>query len=296
MLLALLPQTLLPVHLEAALLQLLLQLDHLLQVAERLLALRGLRLLRPGAQVLEHLLQLGQHLAGSVARAAAHQLAGPVEHLLQVAPVDRLAVLLLHGLGRHLLALLHRLAGELLQELVHRLLQLLHQPLELGVLRTLLHGLLQLLLQVAQLALGHRERAVLDEQRELPQQIDHRAPARGIALVHRQPCRRDPQGQWHRRRQLLGRRRVAQRRQAARHLVAVFGRRHELAPLLDDRARQRMAELARRQRDLQRPALAALADRVDGLEPQRGRQAGERVRSQVLDRCRWRPWAAGCPA
>ena len=43
-----------------------------------------------------------------------------------------------------------------------------------------------------------------------------------------------------------------------------------------------MAELARRQRDLQRPALAALADRVDRLEPQHGRQAGQRVRGQIL--------------
>ena len=146
---------LLPVHLETALLQLLLQLDHLLQVAERLLARRGLCLLRPRAQVLEHLLQLGQHLPRGVARTAAHQLTRAVEHLLQVAPIHRLAILrLLHGLGRHLLTLLHGLAGEFLEELVHRLLQLLHQALQLGVLGALLHGLLQLLLQVTQLALG----------------------------------------------------------------------------------------------------------------------------------------------
>ena len=143
-------------------------------------------------------------------------------------------------------------------------------------------GLLQLLLQIAQLALGHRQRAVLDEQRQLPQQVDDRAPAGGVVLVHRQSRGGDPQAPaappsaaparpWCRPAPPA----VAPPRRWSRC-------RRQLAPLLDDRARQRMAELARRQHDLDRGALAVLADRVDRLQLQHHGQAGERMGGQVL--------------
>ena len=89
------------------------------------------------------------------------------------------------------------------------------------------------------------------------------------------------QPQRHGDRQLLGRRRVAQRRQPAGHLPALVGLGHQLASLLDDRPCQRIAELARGQGELERLALAALADRVDRLEAQHHRQTGERMRGQI---------------
>ena len=75
----------------------------------------------------------GQHLLGGVAGAAAHHLAHPVQHLLQVLALDRSRVAI--GLGCMLLLLgrlrLLRLPGQLVQILVHAPLQLFHQPLEL---------------------------------------------------------------------------------------------------------------------------------------------------------------------
>ena len=144
-----------------------------LQAAHHLLRLAAPPLLHlPGprrAQVFQHVLQLRQQLAGLVARAAARQLAGAVEHALQIAAgdapsTDRPAASPASGLRCMFL-------GERLQIAVERLAQLLHQPLDLGVGRVLGERVLQLLLQPPQIALGERHVAVLDAQRGVPQQL-----------------------------------------------------------------------------------------------------------------------------
>ena len=138
------------------------------------------------AQVLEHLLQPRQHLARGVLGAGARHLARLVEHLLQVAALDahRVAV---HRL--HLAGVAPRLLDHRLEHAVDRLLQLLDQLLDLGVGRVVGERVLQPLLDRAQIALGHRQLAVLDAQRGVPQQVLHRIAPDRRGVAHR-PHRR----------------------------------------------------------------------------------------------------------
>ena len=157
---------------EAAVEQLLLALHQLAHAAHHLLRLaRPLLRHLPGlrhAQVFEHVLQLRQQLARLVARAVARQVARAVEHALQIAAADHLRridrLLALVRIARHVL-------GERLQIAVERLLQLLHQAIDLLVRRVFCERVLQLLLQAPHLALGQRHASVLDAQRGVPQQL-----------------------------------------------------------------------------------------------------------------------------
>ena len=150
--------TLLPLLLlgaEAAVEQLLLPLHQLTHVAHHLLRLaRPLLRHLPGsrhAKVFQHVLQLRQQLARLVARAVAGQVARAVEHALQIAAADHLGridrLLVLVGIARHVF-------GEGLQIAVERLLQLLHQAIDLRVRRVFRERILELLLQPPHVALG----------------------------------------------------------------------------------------------------------------------------------------------
>ena len=170
-------------HAEGLVQQLLLALDHLLQLAHHLLTLLHLAVLRH-LQVLEHLLQLRQHLLGRLARAGADHLADRIQHLLQILPLH------LHGVGveRHvlgrLLAHLLRLLDHGVEKLVQGPLQLGHQPLQLLVARALLQRLAQRLLELAQLPLGQGQAAVLEMQRGIPKQVED-VLERRLLLVRR---------------------------------------------------------------------------------------------------------------
>ena len=161
---------LLPRQAEGLIQQLLLALNHLLQLAHHLLPLLHLAVLRR-LQVLQKLLQLRQHLLRRFTRARAHHLADCIQHLLQVLPLDLNGVGIERHLGLlvgHLLRLLHHR----LEELVESPLQFGHEPLQLLVARALLERLAQGVLELAQFALGERQAAILEVQRRVPQQIE----------------------------------------------------------------------------------------------------------------------------
>ena len=140
---------------EAAIEELLLALHHLTHPTHHLLRLaRALLRHLPGlghAQVFEHILQLGQQLARLITSPVAREIARPVEHPLQITAADHLRrvdrLLRLVWIARHVLR-------EGLQIAIKRLLQLLHQALDLLVGRVFRQCVLQLLLEAPHLALG----------------------------------------------------------------------------------------------------------------------------------------------
>ena len=257
--------------------QLLLALDHLLQLAHHLLALLHLAVARD-LEVLEQLLQLGEHLLGRLARAGLDHLLHHVEHLLQILALDlhRVGVERLHLLLIELLSLL----GERVEILVQGPLQLRHEPLQLLVAGAFGQSVPQGVLQLAQLALGERQAAVLEMQRGVPEQR-HDLVQGGLVLGAQQPPDRRSQRHEDRGVVLKERRRPAEVVERRHDLLALLRLGRETAPLLDDRARHRMLEGPCRQDHLLGLALATLIDAVDRLEPDHHRQAGPGMRGQV---------------
>ena len=161
-----------------------------------------------GLHVLQHLLQLRQHVAGGVAGAALGQLAGALEHALQVLAVHLHHVRIERALMRPSGLLLHvalHLLGQRGHELVHRLLQLVHQPLDLGVGRAVGERVLQRLLEPAQVALGQRQVAVLDAQGGSHSRRLHAVDG-GAGGVEGQPALRHLQAEEHDQIVVVGRR------------------------------------------------------------------------------------------
>src|SRR5690349_16780748 len=150
--------------------------------------------------VLHHLAQLFEQPLGLLALAVASHLADLVEHLLDVVGGDGVvgihAVrLLLHAAA--LLGILHPL-GQFLLPVVHRVVELLDQPLDLLVAGLALHGIAQVLARLLDGALGVGGGALLEPQRHVPQQLlgvgDHRLLATGG-----EPSRADAQAELHHR-------------------------------------------------------------------------------------------------
>ena len=131
--------------------------------------LAGLRHL----QIVEHLLQLAQKLLRRVAVAELRQLLDAVEHLLQVL-LRQLLHLLVALLLRHVLqpALLH-LRHVALQEFLHRLPELVRKPSNFLVRGAVLQRLLERLARRLQTLLGVRHVAVLDGARHRPEIVEH---------------------------------------------------------------------------------------------------------------------------
>ena len=131
-----------------------------------MLALLHLAVLLADLQVLQELLELGEHVLGSLARTRLDHVAHIVQHLLQILALDALSVLVhrLHGLVAHLLLLLR----ERVEIGVERLLQLVHQLLQLLVAGAIVERVAKGFLQFAQLAPGKRQAAVLEMQRGFP--------------------------------------------------------------------------------------------------------------------------------
>ena len=173
--------------------------------------------------------------------------------------------------------------GERLQIAVERLLQLLHQPLDLRVGRVFGERVLQLLLQAPQLALGERHASVLDAQRGVPQQLLDLGDRARVVVDRRSRCCGEAQRE-DRRRYRRGRAPAARadRRGSRPPLEREPGIVRQLLALVDDRARDRMVEVAFRQLHPDRLALAGLAERVGGDEPDLDRQAGPGMRRQIV--------------
>ena len=175
-----------------------------------------------------------------------------------------------------------RLLGELLQELRQRLPQLLHQLLDFLVRGALLERLLQALLGGAQGALGVGQVAVLDAQRDVPQLRDDAVAPGARAVALQAPIGR-AQAQEHLQvlDELLGLQR--QRVEGAGHLRAVARVLGQTAPLLDDGARQRLAEAPLGQHQLDRRAAPGLAGEVLGDERQLDVHAGPGMIADLVE-------------
>ena len=238
--------------------QLLLPLGELVHVVEHLHGLGrrriGLLPVRHGLQVLEHLLQLRQHIAGGVAGAALGQLAGALQHLLQVLAVHLHHVRIERALVRPCALLLHvalHLLGQRGHELVHGLLHLVHQALDLFVRGALGERVLQRLLEPTQLALGHRQIAFLDAQGEFPEQRLHAVDG-GAGGVQSQPALRHLQTEDHDQVVVVGRRLRADGVEGAGHGAAVIGIGDQPLALLDHGAGDRVMEDALGQHESRR--------------------------------------------
>ena len=236
-------------------------------------ALRGPR----HAQILEHLLQLRQHLPRLVLGAGAGEVAGAIQHLLQVAHRQHVA-----RIGRLELARIHvlHLLRELLHVAVHRLLQLVHQPLDLVIRRVARERVLQLLHRVAQIFHRGGAAAFLDPDRRVPQQLLHRRDRAAVAVEMEPRLRR---AHPHEGDDIVV---VAIRPQRQigdglgdRVLVEAFAR--QLLALLDQRLGDRVTELALGKDRLHRLAGPDLAERILGLQLDAHRHAGPEIGGEV---------------
>ena len=258
--------------------QLLLALDHLLQLVQHLLALLHLAVLLADLQVFEKLLHLRQHLLRGLARARLDHVLHAVQHLLQILALDGHGVLVhgLHGLIGHLLHLL----GERVEIVVEGLAKLVHQARQLLVAGIVGQRLLERLLQFAQLAAGERQAAVLEVERSLPHQLQNLVD-RGLVLAEHQPRGHGAQGHEHRGIVLEALRHVAEAVHRGRDPFALIRLIREQAALLDDRTRDRMGEVAGRQHEPADLALPDLLQTVDRLQLDLDRQAGPAMRRQI---------------
>ena len=76
--------------------------------------------------------------------------------------------------------------GQRIDELVERLAQFVHQPLDLGIGRVVGERLLQFLLQLAQALFDQRHLAFLDTQRRAPEQLDDFRQGLRVVLAQHQ--------------------------------------------------------------------------------------------------------------
>jgi hypothetical protein len=217
-----------------------------------------------------------------LAVAGLRQVLDLVEHAFEIA-LAHLLPGLRHVLRHVRIAL--RALGEFAQEFVHRLAQLLHEPVDLLVAGTVLERLLQRLLRLAQPSLGSGQVAFLDGQRHLPEiigdlaqlvvafrQLQPRAPAHDAEIVRGVVER------------VLGaeRDRVDQLDDVA---LAVGVKRKD-APELDDRLGQRIAERAFRQHEGLHLAACLLAGAVGRLQRQLHCRTGPDMLGQITRRFR----------
>ena len=178
--------------------------------------------------------------------------------------------------------LLAQLLGERLEEPVERLLQLAHQALDLLVVRAARERLHQRLLDLAEVALGDGELALLDVQGGIPQQLLDLADGSARGIVDQPPLGR-PDGQRHHHVVEIVIRPVVDLAQRADHRKPGGGIEGQLLAQLHQGARHRVVEDPLGQDRARRVALAALAERVARHQADLDRQAGPGVRRQVVE-------------
>ena len=228
-----------------------------------LLALAALAL--GDLHVLHHLLKLLQQLLRLRRAALAHQLLNPFEQLIKLVLGDLLALTLLALLVLALLAVgvAHGLLGQLLHVVVHRFAQLLHQLINLSLIRALPDRLRQTLLGAAQFLKGVFKRSFLNLESRLPQNfgnvfLDLRRQI-GVGLKptnghpHKDKGRRIGKG-------IIGA--VGQRTQNLGHARAIRTGPQQIAPLFDQRMSQRVEKALPRQHHLHRIRAPRLAQRI----------------------------------
>ena len=178
--------------------------------------------------------------------------------------------------GRDKLLAVFQLLGHRLHEAIHRRAQLIHQLLDLVVAGAAFERLLQRVLGIAQRVLRVGNVAVLERRppsataappRRADRRRSWRAPATRRSSAGRD--RRRPRGV-----NFSGA--MASASSAVMHERPRIGVEREIAPLLDQRARQRLGENALRQAERERLALADVAAFVMGDERHRHFGAGPR--------------------
>jgi hypothetical protein len=243
------------------------------RVRHAVVALRGLEVLHDVAQLLEQALRLG-HVAA--AHGLFHLLHHAVEIVLGDRPLRLLGVLVVVAL---LLLALHPL-GELAQELVHGLAQLVHEALDLVRAGVAVHGLAQAVLRGAQLPLGITEVAVLDLDRHGPEPVRDLHEL-GIALRPAQPLGCGPQAHEHAPFLREGVGRDQERVEGDLHPAPVVGVEHQLAALFHERLREGLGEGPLRQGEVDGGAAPLLAGVVLGDERQLHPRPGPGMAGEV---------------
>ena len=268
--------------LEGAVAQILLLADHVAELVElghHVIVVAVVAVRRRHLQIFHHLLELGQELLGGVARAAARHVLQPVEHVFQIALAQHLGI----AIERVRFAVVAQLLRQRLHEAVHGGAQLIHELLDFLVAGVALERIAQRLLGIAQRGLRVGHVAVLDVDGHRPQPADHVAQIVVGLGVHQQlGDRAQPEIDAGLGVEFV--RRQSERIERGEHPLARIGVERQIAALLDQRPRQRLAENALRQAERERLALADVAAVVMGDERHRHFGAGPRVIGQILDR------------
>ena len=262
--------------------QFLLLLDHVAELVElrhHIVHVVAVLIGRRHLQILHHLLELLQHLPRGVLGAVAGEVLQPVEHALEVALAQRSRVAV-ERTGELLAVaqlLLHRL-----QEAVHRRAQLIHQLLDLFIAGAAFERLAQSFLGVAQIGLRIGNVAVLDGDRHLPQPRRHVAQiVVGLGANERPEDRTQSEIDAGVGREFF--RRHGQRIERGGDERPSAGVERQIAPLFDQRARQRLAEQPLGKAERERFALALIAGFVVGNERHDHFGAGPGMIGQILD-------------
>ena len=144
-----------------------------------------------GANAVEHALQLRQHLHRAFAATGTDELARRLDHVLEVVRMQHLRL----GIERRRrLPAPCQLGGGGRQVAIERLLQRVHQPLDLVRRRASLQCVGQPLARLFELPLGEWHVALFDAQRRLPQHVTHGSDRRQ-AFIQTQPRLGDRQRQ-----------------------------------------------------------------------------------------------------
>ena len=230
-------------------------------------------------ELLQQIAQLTEHLLRILARPLPRHVLDVAHHALEVALAQ-------HAVGRHTRRHLLRrlpfgLAGELLHELVERLAQLVHEPLDLFVGGALLKRLGEVLLGFTHTPLGFGEIAVLEAQRDVPELIDHALHAGARAVAHKPPVG----GAQAEIGMTIGEETVrlhSNRVEADQDLIAIAGILDQAAALLDDRPRDRVLEAPLRQNEFDRRTLADLPGLILGGQHHAYAQSGPGVAGKLV--------------
>ena len=230
-------------------------------------------------QVFHHLLELLQKLTRGILGAVARQVLQPVEHVLEILRAQRARIAVERP--RQLLAVLQLLLHRL-HEAVHRRAQLIHELLDLLVAGAAFERLAQRLLGIAQRGLGVGNVAVLDADRHRPQPRRHVAQiVVGLGVNERPEDRTQAEIDAGVGRELF--RRQRQRVERGDDERTRPGIEREIAPLFDQRPRQRLGEHALGQAEGERLAVALVAALVAGDQRHHHVGAGPGMVGQILD-------------
>ena len=267
---------------ESAVAQFLLLADHVAELVElrhHVVHVVAVLVRRRHLQIFHHLLKLLQKLLRRVPGAVARHVLETIEHALQIALAQRPRIAIERA--GELLTISHLFLHRL-QEAIHRGAQLIHELLDFLVGSAAFERLPQRLLGAAQIGLRVGDIAVLDADRHLPKPLGHFTQiVVGLGANERPEDRTEPQIDAGVRGEFL--RRQRQRVERGGDERAGVGVERQIAPLLDQRARQRLGEDAFGKPERDRFAGAFVASLVAGDKRHGHFGAGPRMIGEVLD-------------